>query len=424
MKKSYWTHLIIVKVAFILFSCQPANQQNSISTTLKTGTWRAVIQSPGGELPFGLDITKQTDTTFSVVVLNGGERLNRDEATLQNDSLHIPMRLFEAEIVAKAEDSILTGYYFRQAANRIIRMEFRATQGDTRRFADVSASANINLSGKWDVTFYDKSDSSKAVGVFTQKENELTGTFLTSTGDYRYLVGNVSGKELKLSTFDGSHVYLFKSVSDSTGQKLSGEFWSGDRGYKKWIATRNEKAALPDANTYTLLKKGYDALSFTFPDLTGKNVSLNDDKYRGKVVIVQIMGSWCPNCMDETSYLAPWYKKNKDRGVEIIGLAFEKSKDLAVSGPKLERMKKRFGIEYDVLLAGINDSTASQSLPMLEKIKGYPTTIFIDKKGKVRRIHTGFSGPGTGIYYDEFVEEFNLFVDKLVASPGPSGGGE
>jgi hypothetical protein len=120
--------------------------------------------------------------------------------------------------------------------------------------------------------------------------------------------------------------------------------------------------------------------------------------------------------MDETKFLAPWYQKNKDRGVEIIGLGYERSPDFAISAPKLQKMKKRFGVEYPILMAGIDDKDAARhTLPMLEKVMAFPSTIFIDKNGKVRRIHTGFSGPGTGKYYDEFVEEFNLFVDKLLS---------
>jgi thiol-disulfide isomerase/thioredoxin len=133
---------------------------------------------------------------------------------------------------------------------------------------------------------------------------------------------------------------------------------------------------------------------------------------------VQIMGSWCPNCMDETNFLSPWYRKNRERGVEIIGLAYEKNPDFSVSAPKLKKMITRFGIEYNVLLAGQNDKAkASLTLPMLNRVLAFPTTIFIDRNGKVRKIHTGFSGPGTGEYYTQFVEEFEQFVDKLVAEP-------
>lgn len=399
----------------LLAGCQNNERENSIPANVQTGLWRAVIQSPGGELPFGLDIARQNDSVFTVHAINGQERLRMDDAYLQGDSLRIPMGIFDAEIIAKVQDSVLTGYYRRQAAKRIIQLDFAARQGIAYRFAPGRANAAANVTGKWSVTFHGETDSSQAVGVFEQAGNDLSGTFLTPTGDYRYLAGSVDGSQLSLSSFDGMHVYLFKGLADTANRQISGEFWSGDRGYRKWTATRNDKAALPDANTYTLLKKGYNAVSFSFPDPSGRKISLADAKYKGKVVIVQVLGSWCPNCMDETNFLVPWYNKNKGRGVEIVGLAFEKSNDLAVSGPVIDRMKKRFAVPYDVVLAGVNDSTASQSLPMLEKVKGYPTTIFIDRKGKVRRIHTGFNGPGTGKYYDGFVEEFNLFMDKLLA---------
>ena len=123
--------------------------------------------------------------------------------------------------------------------------------------------------------------------------------------------------------------------------------------------------------------------------------------------------------MDETKFLIPWYQKNKQRGVEVLGLAFERSPEMAVSGPKITRMKERFQIDYPVVLAGSNDKAeASKALPDLNAVLAFPTTIFIDKKGKVRHIHTGFSGPGTGKYYDRYVEEFNRLVDKLLAEPG------
>jgi thiol-disulfide isomerase/thioredoxin len=221
-----------------------------------------------------------------------------------------------------------------------------------------------------------------------------------------------------LSCFDGNHVYLFKAKVNDNSQQLTGGFWSGKAGYENWTAVKDDKAALPDANTLTFLKPGYERLDFTFPDADGKSVSLQDERFKGKVVIVQIMGSWCPNCMDETNFLSPWYKKNRERGVEIIGLAYERNPDFAVSAPKIKRLMNRFDIDYPVLFAGQNDKAkASLTLPMLNRVVAFPTTIFIDKQGKVRKIHTGFSGPGTGEYYTRFVEEFEQFTDKLIAEP-------
>ncbi len=120
--------------------------------------------------------------------------------------------------------------------------------------------------------------------------------------------------------------------------------------------------------------------------------------------------------MDETNFLSPWYKKNRSRGVEVLGLAFERSADQAVSGPKIERMKQRFDIDYPVLLAGSSEKDdASKALPDLNAVVAFPTTLVIDRKGQVRHIHTGFSGPGTGKFYDQYVSEFNRLIDKLVA---------
>ncbi len=416
MKKALLQLLLAALVAGT--ACQTDTQKPS----LRPGTWRAEIRSPGGELPFGLDLDKLDDTTFLVHALNGAERLQLDTAHVRGDTLHIPIDIFDSELVAAVGDSTLRGRYTRYNAGKwAYDLPFSARFGQTFRFTPTQAQPAADLSGNWAVTFRSEKDSTRAVGVFKQQGNDLTGTFLTPTGDYRYLAGQVEGNQLKLSTFDGSHVYLFKATLDSSRNRLVGEFWSGAKGYKKWTALRDDKAALPDANALAYLKKGYDRIDFTFPDLTGKPVSLSDPKFRNKVVVVQIMGSWCPNCMDETNFLAPWYDKNKSRGVEIVGLSYEKVPTLAASGPKLERMKKRMNVGYDVLLAGFHttDSVAA-SLPMIEKVLAFPTTIFIDKQGKVRRIHTGFSGPGTGKYYDEFVEEFNQFMDKLLAEGAPS----
>lgn len=397
-----------------------AHKQKAVA--LKPGRWRAVLQSPGGELPFGLEITQKTDTSFTVFAINGNERLPLDDATLQGDSVRILIELFESEIVARVGDSTLNGRFTKYILNRTTHMPFTAQYGRTYRFTSTKQAPEANISGKWAVTFRSEQDSTLAVGVFEQKGAAVKGTFLTPTGDYRYLSGSLQGSDLQLSTFDGNHVYLFKAKVDASGNHLTGEFWSGLKGHETWTAEKNDQAALPDANSLTFLKKGYERLAFSFPDVeNGKPVFLDEERFKNKVVIVQIMGSWCPNCMDETKFLAPWYQKNKDRGVEVIGLGYERSPDFAISAPKLQKMKKRFDVDYTVLLAGVNDkAAASQTLPMLEKVMAFPSTIFIDKTGKVRRIHTGFSGPGTGKYYDEFVEEFNLFVDKLLSEDAPT----
>ena len=152
--------------------------------------------------------------------------------------------------------------------------------------------------------------------------------------------------------------------------------------------------------------------------IDGKLVSLNDNRYKGKVIIVQIMGSWCPNCMDETGLLTKLYDEYKNKGVEIIGLAYERSTDFLRSRRSLLSFQKRFNVKYEILISGVsvNDSLRSEkTLPQLENIEGFPTTIFINKNGDVEKIHTGFNGPGTGEHYDEQKKEFYGIINNLLA---------
>lgn len=393
------------------------------NVTVKPGLWRAVIKNSGGELPFGLDIQPTSNpsagaNTYTVYAINGDERLQLDPATVQGDTIRIPMALFDAELVANVSGNTLRGYWKRRRIGQQFQtLPFDAQYGLNYRFTPTGEQSKTMLSGKWATTFRsaDGKDSSAAVGVFSQHGNRVTGTFLTPTGDYRYLAGNVVGDSLLLSCFDGTHLFLFKAKHNSATKTLTGGFWSGVTGYESWTARLDPKAELPDPASLTYIRPN-EKFAFAFPEPNGQKISLNDDRFKGKVTVIQILGSWCPNCMDETNFLSPWYKRNRQRGVEVVGLAFEKTTDMAESGPKIQRMKERFKIDYPVVLAGTNNKDeASKALPALNRVVAFPTTIFVDKKGNVRHIYTGFSGPGTGKYYDQYVESFNRLVDKLLA---------
>ncbi len=396
--------------------CSPKQE----SQVFKEGRWRATLLRDGQQLPFLFEVSKNTDQkTYKVVVLNGDEKLVMDTSYIENDSLHIPMLLFDSEIVAHLEDDKLSGRYNRIENGEIIAwIPFEAELGKNYKFYEEgTAASKMKVNGKWSTVFsYTDSDKQiPAVGNFIQNGTNITGSFLTPSGDYRYLTGSVNGDSLFLSNFDGSNAMLFKAAIHPDGS-LKGNMWTGVKGFRTWEAHLDENAKLPDAKKLTFLKPGYDKIEFSFPSPSGGEVSLRDSSFKNKVVILQIMGSWCPTCMDETNYLAPWYDKNKARGVEIIGLSFETSDKPELSFPKIDKMKKRLQINYPVLLAGINnDAGTSKALPMLNKVRAFPTTIFIDRKGKVREIHTGFSGPGTGQYYEEFLKDFNKLLDELIA---------
>lgn len=396
-----------ILIVCLIFSCSIKNKDMAI------GIWRGVIKLQGQELPFNFEVVENGEDKVKLILINASERLNVDDVVIKGDSLYINMPLFDSRIQAKINGNKLTGNFIKNYV-KDYNLPFEATHGIEYRFKEGKGSPEF-VAKKFKVQFADDADSIYTVGLFNQNGNKLTGTILTTTGDHRYLDGMVERDSLFLSAFDGEHAYLYKGkiYPDSS---LTGKYWSG-KGYNtSFKAIPNDTIELPDVNKITYLKPGYEKLTFSFPGLNGEHVSLHDSKYKNKVVIIQLLGSWCPNCMDETMFLAPWYKKNKSRGVEVIGLAYEKKDDFRYAKDRVQRMKDRLNVTYDLAIAGTSDkASASKSLPMLNSVLAFPTTIFIDKDGKVRKIHTGFSGPGTGIYYEKFVEEFNGTVDKLLA---------
>ncbi|MEY4383217.1 MAG: hypothetical protein RI995_759 [Bacteroidota bacterium] len=387
-----------------------------VNLAVKSGPWRGEIQSIGGKLPINFILDPLKAEKHPVKIQNGVEKFTLGDAFFRNDSLVIPFDLYDSELVFQVISSEqLKGFWEKKRNGNVIgRLPIQAQWGSTERFLQL-APATVNVTGKWKTDFIgDDYKPSPGVGVFEQKGNQVTGTFLRTSGDYRFLQGNISGDSLFLSYFDGSAVMLMKSKV--TGNKtFSGMFYSGLSGKRALKATLDPKAALPDLKTLTALKPGKNSIEFSLPTPAGEKISLADERFKNKVVVIELMGSWCPNCLDESRYLAPFYKKNKAKGVEMLGMAFEYSSDLKVSGPKIENFRKRIGIDYPIVFAGQpNEETIAKVLPNLEKLNGYPTTIIIDKKGIVREIHTGFSGPGTGVYYTDWIHEFEKTIQMLL----------
>ena len=399
---------IAVIIIFTMFSCKKENK----TSKLELGRYRATLEVKDSHiLPFNLEVISDN----KLHVFNAEEIIEVDEIEYKNDSVYIKMPVFEGYIVAKITDgNILNGRFVKESLNRIV--PFKAEKSDLR-FSHSEAPYS-NISGNWETVFSpdSKEDRYIAKGVFKQEGNKVTGTFRTTTGDYRYLEGVLNGEELKLSTFDGSHAFLFTAkVTDSS---MTGMFYSGNHWKEPFIAKRNETYELPDATVLTYLNDGYDKIEFSFPDINGNLVSLADARFKNKVVLVQIMGTWCPNCLDETKFYNEFYNNLDNDEFEIIGLAFEYAKTKEDAFKKIKRLQDKIGINYPMLLAQYGSSSkvkAQEKIPMLNHVLSYPTTIFIDKRGVVRKIHTGFNGPATGDKFVEFKETFNMYIDELLA---------
>ena len=272
------------------------------------------------------------------------------------------------------------------------------------------------MSGRWSVWFHNEDGSSSpSIGEFAQRGSRLFGTFVNPDGDYRYLAGYVDGNRFALSTFDGAHAYLF--TGEANEEKISNaSYWSGNAFFQTWSAVRDPDAALPDPYDRTRLRADAERLTFEFPNEKGEMVSLQDERYAGKVVIVALAGTWCPNCNDEARYLSRLYNDHQDDGLEIVNLMFEHFDDAEVAAEQIRKYREKHAIEYETLVAGISDKTrAAQQLPQLDAVWAFPTTIFVDRTGRVRTIHTGFRGPGTGKHFEQQKDEFQSLVVELIA---------
>lgn len=378
------------------------------------GSWRGEFQiRPDVTVPFNFELKENGIGSSRIYFINGDERFDGGSAEQRADSVLIYFDAFDNQFSFKQEGETLTGILTKQGGSGV-GIPVRAERSKNYRFVETKTPAAGNISGTYDVTFISTDGrEEKAVGMFEQEGKKLRGTFLKVTGDSRYLEGIVEGNKFFLSSFIGSAPSYYEGTFGNDG-RLKGEI-VGARGGTAFFATANEKAALPDPYSLTYLKNGYKSLDFSFPDVTGRKVSLKDKKYQNKVVILTIGGTWCPNCIDEAGFLAPWYKKNKNRGVEIISLHYERQTDSAFVAKALTRFREKFGIEYDQLVGGKADKQAvAASLPALNTFLSFPTTIFIDRQGNVAKIHTGYTGPATGKFYTAFVEEFNRDIDELL----------
>ena len=372
-----------------------------------------------GELPFNFEIKYENEKDYYIEITNGAEHIRvddifvgRDRSTAK-DTVVISFPVYDSYIRAIFEEGVMEGEWVLNNKPDY-RVHFVARHGQNHRFTTLRKPPVMDLSGRWEATFGIGSEEEyKAIAEFQQQGNHLLGTFLTETGDYRYLEGTVQANKLYLSTFDGAHAFLFEGKIQEDGT-LIGSFQSGKHYKTIWEARRNPDFQLRNAYEVTYLREGYDKLQFAFENTEGQLVSLESPPYKDKVVLVQIMGTWCPNCRDETEFLKDYLKQHPGQEIEVLALAFERYQNPDKAKRAIKTFKEKMEVPYEILYAGIaGQEEASKALPMLNAIISYPTLVFIGRDGKVKKIHTGFTGPATS-EFETFKQEFETYVNQLL----------
>jgi len=382
---------------------------------IEAGVWRAWLDSPGGELPFGLELTPG-DSVWTAHIVNGSERIEVDHVEADGNRLTLRIAHYDATVEAtRTSSKTLAGRWWKTGKlGAISELPFHAVHGETHRFTPIEdAGEEGSIAGRWAVRFADEEDP--AVAEFEQGDGpEVTGTFLTTTGDYRYVAGSFEGGRLRLSVFDGAHAFLFDARLQDDGS-LAGDFWSRESWHDTWTAERDDMATLDSATEQVAWIGGILLSEVAYPDLSGALRSLDDPEFAGKARILEVFGTWCPNCNDATEYLTRLHERYRERGLSIVGLAFEMTGDFSRDAEQVRVYRNYHGIEYPILIAGTSDKAeASKAFPLIERVKSYPTTIFMDADGNVHTVYSGFSGPATGEAYTRLQALFESTIEELL----------
>lgn len=425
-----------VLVSSILFSVIGCVEAESEFSKLAPGVWRGTLtledtpvfreeddESPIIKdqvlLPFNFEVIYPTQDSFYIVLHNGEERITvtdiqyGTDRAMAKDTVLINFPVFDTYLKAIFVENVMEGEWVVNYREKYS-IPFVAYHGQGHRYEYDGTAPSENLTGNWKSTFeINTPDAYPAIGEFEQKNEKLYGTFRTETGDYRFLEGIVRENKFSMSCFDGAHAFLFdgKIMEDKS---LLGTFYSGTHYKVLFESEKDENYTIESPFSITKDLSPGEPLSFSFPNTAGEKVSLNDEAYAGKPKIIQIMGTWCPNCKDETVFLMDYLADSTKPDIDIITICFERYREEDKSLAAIERFKTNFAIPYEVLYGGFHDKAeASKQIPQISKIVSYPTLLFLDKENKIRRIHTGFNGPATS-GFDAFKTEFDEIVRSLL----------
>ncbi|HEU0226019.1 MAG TPA: TlpA disulfide reductase family protein [Steroidobacteraceae bacterium] len=405
--------LLCVLLGSLLLACDGGSPS---AGTPPLGAYRGVLSVAGGDLPFGLELTRENGAIVAYLV-NGPERARAPDVRLEGDRLEIRMPGYPHKLEARFKDARFEGQISFLRPRGVIRtVRFVGMPGQDWRFFPKPDATPADFSGRWALSFRDDDGTERpAVMELTQQGHVVQGTVMRPSGDDRYLAGEARGDTLFLSRFDGGSAFLYLARLGADGT-LAGDFHTQGGAHDTWVARRNPEAKLPDAGTLAGLKPGIERLEFSFPDLDGGMHAFPSDRYTGKVVLITIGGSWCPNCHDEAVFLRELLATRRTQGLEVIQLMFEYTPDFASASSAARAFVQKFDIDYPVLIAGTtSDDDVLKKLPQLAAFRAYPTLIAIDRQGTVRAVHTGFSGPATGEHHALQNRELSALVDGLLS---------
>ena len=372
------------------------------------GTWRAALDLAGGPLRFSLEV-RQSRGALTGRLCNAGECESPFEIRAKGDSLIFDIADYAATIAVSVSGDSMTGMYRNVGSRGPRAIPFRAARG---RWPIERAPAR--LLGEWDATLTTDGRTSPRIFMFRNTPRGLEGAVVSNTGDYGKFWGRAHADSFSMARFDGTFVYMVTGRLD--GDTLRGIFHAGHRTQTPFVAVRSTgRPHLREPTTVTAADTAAP-FRFSFPALDGGVVTNDDPRFRNKVVLIDVFGTWCSTCHETAPLFSRFYREYRNRGFEVVGFAYEVTGDTATDAVLVRRYRDKLRISFPLLLAGISDvAAAARTLPQLSNFTSFPTMIFLGRDGRVRRVHAGFYGAATGAMHTAQVAELRAFIERLLA---------
>lgn len=383
--------LVLINI-IILSACSDKPTEN--------GLWQISLKLKNQDLDFVFEIHSNKG-----VIYNGVEQITLKREK-KNHKMIFPITNYHAALEMEFKDSKLTGHWIKYDRTPTYQVALTA-----KRISEFPKIKELPKSfpRKWKIDFLknDTVDNSGILLISKNSQGEFASV-LTTTGDYRYLTPHLTDQEIIFSGFDG--IFAFKIKGNIKEDTMKGIMYAGQSFSQDFIAKTNESFELQDPNSITQITP--KSLNICLPNLKDQKICLNT--FSKKIKIIQLFGSWCPNCIDETKFLLEYKKQNPNKNIEYFIISFEKSLDKKSALKVLKKTKKMYNIDYPILVGSYTAKTkVNDVLTGIENFNAFPTMIIIDHKGVIQKVHSGFNGPATGIYYERFKDEFDALIKKI-----------
>lgn len=390
-------------ILFLLLTLISCNSTNQI-----TGYWLLDIELQENQNLPAIIYLEKKDNKLTGWLQNSDEKINL-VGTIKDSKFQVDIGAHYSLFEGTVDNNQLSGHWVRTNKDNY-RVSFKGTKTSKEHlFKSYEEHENLNqFSGNWKIKF---SEDRFGLGLFQQIGSRVKGSILTETGDYRYLDGHISENTISLYGFDGVFAFVFEFLINN--DELKGVMFSGNSSKKDLSGIKDDTYKLSDPHSLTTsLSKA--PLKIKKKTIEGEDFNLAD--YGDKVKVIQIFGSWCPNCIDETNFFLKWRIENPvlAQKVEFVAFSFEKAATEKIAINNLKKFKAKMNMDYPMILSDFNNTVKPEDIFPIDKTLAFPTTIFLDKMNRIVKIHTGFSGQATGAVFENYTDEFQSLILSLV----------